>query len=167
MEVWNGPEGLEVYEQIHQNYWNQMIHFAFLPGVFYGAFRGIAALSQCRRPVSVIVGISSLYGFYYTYYCDIVSGAMTVLYISPYALLACLHLFNRKHHISESLIVLSISLVIQEVFGHTLLETTNSRLTFSYVLNAVMYSPLFYTKYVFIFPILYICQLLLTLSFFD
>lgn len=167
MEVWHGPEGLEIYEQIHQNYWNQMIHFAFLPGVFYGTFRGIAALSDVRHPSSVIVGLSGLYGFYYACFCGIVPGMLSILYTSPFALLAYLHILDRRNHVVESLSVLTASLLIQEVVGHTLLEEINSRLTFSYVLNAVMYSPLFYTKYITVFPILYICQLLTTMSFFD
>ena len=39
-----------------------------------------------------------------------------------------------------------IPLLIQEIVGHTFFEESNSRLTLSYVINSILYTPLFYTR---------------------
>ena len=59
-------------------------------------------------------------------------------------MIAVEHLYIKDNHVSQSLAVLSGSLIIQEVVGHSLFETVNSRLTFDYVFNAIMFSPLYY-----------------------
>jgi len=148
MQIWHGQEGLNVYEEIHQNFYNELTHLIFLPGVFYGTFRGVPALLNryfgVQHNVKVILAIMTLYSSYYACMIDIVSGLTTFLSISPYACIAIEHLDLKDNHIKQSLTVASASLVIQEVLGHTLFEEVNSRLTVDYVFNAIMFSPLYY-----------------------
>jgi len=166
MDIWHGEQGLEVYEEIHQEYLNQMIHFAFLPGVFYGTFRGIPALLNIKTS-PFIVGLSTFYGIYYALAYSIYGGVGTMIYTAPFAFLAGYHTHTRRDHIREALVIAGSSLLIQEVVGHTILEEINSRLTISFVFNAITYSPLFYLKYVPIFPILYLVQILTVLALID
>ena len=147
MEIWHGQEGLDVYEEIHQNIYNELTHVIFLPGVFYGVFRGVPSLLSLislNYPKTVIFSIMSLYSVYYSVSVDIISGLTAFLTISPYAFMAYDHLKTKEHHISSSVIIAFGSLFIQEVVGHSLFEETNSRLTVDYVFNAIMFSPLYY-----------------------
>lgn len=159
--------GLDVYEEIHQDYWNKLIHFAFLPGVFYGAFRGVPALIGASNPGPVVTGMSFAYGIYYALAHSIYAGVGTMIYTVPFAFLAVCHTVTRNNHVRESFCVALWCLLFQEMIGHTLLEETNSRLTVEYVTNAIIYSPLFYTSCVIKLPILYLFQLMTVLKYID
>jgi len=135
-KMWHGLEGLEVYEQVHQNDINRFLHLAFLPAVFYGIFRSV--------PHSVIPFILFSYTGYYAAVIDIKSAVNNLFLIGPWAVLAN----NQTPSLKVGLLSLTCSLVIQEVIGHSLFEEINSRLTLSFVLNAIMYSPLFYSMHV-------------------
>lgn len=147
MQIWHGTEGLDVYEEIHQNVYNELTHIIFLPGVFYGVFRGIPALLALiglNYPKTLILTIMMTYSSYYAYTIDCISGLTAFITISPYALLANDHYHSKSDSISQSLIIAFGSLFIQEVIGHSLFEAVNSRLTIDYVFNAIMFSPLYY-----------------------
>lgn len=148
MQVWHGQEGLDVYEEIHQNYYNELVHVIFLPGVFYGTFRGIPALLHLCTGIeyhkTTILSIMMLYSTYYGITLDIQSGLTAFLTISPYGLLACEHLYTKTNHIQQSMLSLISCLTIQEIFGHALFEEVYSRLTVDYIFNAIMFSPLYY-----------------------
>jgi len=145
MQIWHGQEGLDVYAEVHQNFYNELTHLVFLPGVFYGAFRGIPSLFPHVKPIQVIVALSMIYCTYYTYTIDLLTGVTTFLTMSPYMILAQEHLeVKERNHFVEALAIAAIALIIQEGLGHTLFEEMNSRLTIDYVFNAIMFSPLYY-----------------------
>lgn len=129
-------QGLEIYEQVHQNEMNRFIHLAFLPMVFYGLFRAVHH--------SMIPIILASYTGYYIIAVDAYSALTTVFTISPWALLASKKIPSLKLGIA----LMTTSLVIQEVIGHSLFEQINSRMTFEFVGNAILYSPLFYSAYI-------------------
>jgi hypothetical protein len=149
--LWTGNQGLEIYEEIHVNLYNRLLHIAFLPFVFYAVFRGIPPLltSEYKAYCYYILTIFQLcfYLFYYLYDCD--NSISTVYAMLPMTILAIYQLRgnqSRKQHILASTILFIGSLVIQEVIGHSLWEQINSRITASYVTNAVLYSPMFYAQ---------------------
>lgn len=147
MEIWHGQEGVDVYKEIHQNYYNELTHIIFLPGVFYGIFRGVPALLSLvniNYPVTTVLSIMCIYSSYYAYTIDIFSGATAFLTISPYAFVALEHYNKMDNHMTQSLTIAGGSLFIQEVLGHSLFESVNSRLTADYIFNAIMFSPLYY-----------------------
>lgn len=152
--IWTGLDGLVIYEEIHQNITNQIMHVAFLPFVFYGIYRGVPALlgfnskDHPKTSASIITTILAIYGWFYTS-IDPSMALLTIIHNLPMAYLAHRHLSQTKYqnwqHVGISLISLTSSLVLLEVFGHTFLEEVNSRMSFSYVLNAIIYSPLYCT----------------------
>tara|TARA_R100001163_G_C5063300_1_gene200542 strand:- start:948 stop:1532 length:585 start_codon:yes stop_codon:yes gene_type:complete len=154
LTIWTGQFGLEVYEEIHNDERNRILHTAFLPFVFYGVFRGIPTLFLIPAKYSwIIIGaIISLYcGYYATF--DQEGAILSAITTLPTAVLAYWHLYeceyksmSRFQHFIRSVGYLAGSLFLLEVVGHSLFEDVNSRMTFSYVTNAVIYSPLYYAK---------------------
>jgi uncharacterized membrane protein YGL010W len=149
--IWFNQEGLDVYEEIHQNMYNRMVHVIFLPGVFYGVFRAFPALNifpfNRLPPFVSILSILMMYIIYYGSF-DLEGSFYAFLFNLPSATLAYCHLqqFTRESSVRMGLSTMVFSLSIQELVGHLYLEETASRLTVSYVLNAIMYAPLFHAK---------------------
>ena len=161
MNIWHGQKGLDVYEEIHVNEINRMIHAAFLPGVFYSIFRGVPCLLDVSDKRPIMLSIMAVYCGYYSITIDVLTGLSAGLVISPFALLAFGHHYRLENHVVQSVKILIASLVIQEVFGHTFFEEVNSRMEVDYIVNAIMFSPLFYLNYT---PItLYVLQIYLCL----
>lgn len=154
--IWTGEMGLMVYEEIHLNHWNKVLHTAFLPFVFYATFRGFPAIFSLlfkmpsKYNTCVVGTIMTLYALLYGYY-DLADGVASIIYTLPMALLALRHLNNSKcgsgEHLCKSIGYSAGALILQEILGHAILEETMSRITISYILNAILYSPLFYTRY--------------------
>ena len=154
LTIWTGNFGLTIYEEIPKVLRNRILHTAFLPFVFYGIFRGIPSLFFIPAKYSwiVICAIMSLYcGYYATF--DQEGAILSAITTAPMALLAYWQLYeceyksmSRFQHFIRSLGYLSSSLFLLEVVGHSLFEDVNSRMTLSYVTNAVIYSPLYYAK---------------------
>jgi len=148
-EVWYGAQGLEVYEEIHQNEMNRLIHTLFLPGVFYGIFRAVPAILPQKIPTWLsIFCIMMLYTCFYATF-DLEEANNTFFLTLPYAVMAYqAHQQSEpgsyQRHLLIGLGSMVTALAIQEVAGHVIYEEIPSRLTTSYILNAVMYSPLFY-----------------------
>lgn len=172
--LWTGNEGLQVYEEIHTNLYNRLLHVAFLPYVFYAVFRGLPALitSKYKKYCFPIVATLQLgfYFFYYLFDCD--DSIYTVFTMLPMTVLAIYQLQgkqSRKQHIIASIGFFTGALVVQEVIGHSLWEEINSRMTVSYVTNAVLYSPMFYAQHQYYFnryPITMIPTFMLVTSVF-
>lgn len=163
MLLWHGDEGLKVYEEIHNDYINRLIHSIFIPGVFYSIFRGVPILLNVQKKTTVF-SIVALYCAYYSFTVDILTGLSTALVISPFAFLALEHHHTNRNHILDAVSMLTGSLLIQEVFGHWMFEHVSSRMEFEYVLNAIMFSPLFYARYTPL--VVYTLQIYLCLYFF-
>lgn len=154
LDIWTGEEGLEVYEEIHENHWNRALHIAFLAFVYLGVYRGIPAILGITdyRSKWIIGGIMSIYGAFYATF-DQIGALWTILCNLPMGIIAYKQLANspqisRWHHVKISMLFMLSALLLQEVVGHTLWEEVNSRMTFSYVLNAIMYSPLYCSRYI-------------------
>ena len=149
--IWTGNEGLQVYEEIHQNDYNRLVHVLFLPGVFYGVFRAFPVMSYFpfnRVPYYVsIISILMIYTLYYATF-DPEGAFYAFLFNLPSATLAYCHIYqyNPKTSIKVGLTTMLFSLIVQELVGHFYFEEIKSRLTVSYVFNAIMYAPLFHAK---------------------
>jgi len=147
--LWVGEEGLKVYEEIHQNRDNRNLHVAFLPGVFYGTFMIMPALIPKLPAWLIVFTIMLSYTIFYASF-DIEGAIYAFFFTLPSATMALHSHSNGKNSVYRNfkvgLIYLIVSLGIQEVFGHFYLEKIPSRLTLSYVTNAIIYSPLFYAK---------------------
>lgn len=136
VQIWYSMEGLDVYEQVHQSELNRIIHLAFLPFLFYGVFRSV--------PHPIVPYILVAWSGYYGWVINPTEGLITYSVVSPWAILALL----KKPNYKQGLGLIITSLVLQEVIGHSLFEEVNSRISITYILNAVMYSPLFYSVYI-------------------
>lgn len=155
-------EGLDIYEEVHQQEGNIFIHFLFLPGVFYGIFRGIPAMLDLDTNIPFSIMVSTLYTLMYAYDCAEYAIQVPIM-ILPYIVLSSVHYHSRRNHVRESLFAFGTCLLIQEVIGHTFIEEVNSRLTVGYVSNAVLYSPMFYSQNVYRFFATYLFQLYMCL----
>lgn len=177
--VWWGQDGLTVYEEIHQNWENCLIHGLFLGFVFFGVFCSFGKwigdylfdmeLNILDEVVSIwskvdercvshkcvlynydwlgIQLIMLLYSGYY-FYIEPQYGVLSYVMVYPWAHLADMYMdYNKVSSVKVGLTVMTVALVIQEVVGHSYLEAENSRLTASFILNAIMYSPLFYATF--------------------
>jgi hypothetical protein len=129
------------------------LHVAFLGFVYLGVYRGVPALLGVTNERSkwVIGAIMAVYWAFYTTF-DPLGAIWTVLLNIPMAMIAYNQLTNwpnlgRWQHVSLSLFYIISALVLQEVIGHTIWEEVNSRMTLSYVFNAIMYSPLYQARY--------------------
>ncbi len=145
---WTGWEGLEVYEEIHNDPINRFIHAAFLPFVIYGTMLGLPALFNIKRQ-HAYYGVGTITFAYILFYSTFsFLWAFAAAFMSlPFAMHAVhrLKVYDRVPNVRLAVISLVGALFIQEVIGHTLFEEVNSRMTFSYVFNAIMYSPMFYS----------------------
>ncbi len=146
-QVWTGEEGLQVYSEVHQTLGNIIIHALFLPVITYSVLRWVYVLFDKFLPhkiVSrlVVLAILIFYGNFYSR----MGFFDTTLWFSltlPIVLLADCNQVNSKF---QAGIYFLIPLLVQEIIGHTMFEGVNSRLTLSHVTNAVLYSPMFYTR---------------------
>lgn len=154
-----GLDGLRVYEEVHQNYWNKLVHSIFLPGVFYAVFRGIPHLLPFE-PMKTAAFIYAVYTTYYIYDIGVFS-VFGSLMIAPYWVLAVVDMDRYTTHVVPSLLIAGLSLGIQEALGHLYFEEAASRLTPMYIFNAITYSPLFYMAHVPMY--IYLVQLALTI----
>ena len=144
-KLWIGEEGLKVYSEVHQHLGNVIIHTLFLPMITYSVLRWVYVLADSRIMSRLIVaGMILSYANFY-----ILIGAVDVfLWFSltlPLLILADRDpaVINTK---TRAFLCFLVPLLIQEIVGHTLFEGANSRLNLSHVTNAVLYTPMFYTR---------------------
>ena len=141
-----GSCGYNLYAELHQNYWNRLIHGLFMPFVVYGVFNGTpAVLSQTNYMNTVMTKMWIYIGFlsYYLLF-DPVGSVMSAIVYYP-----VLHFSLQKHYtaenkwkdIRESILWISFAILVQELFGHTLFESVNSDLY--QVFNSILIAPLF------------------------
>lgn len=153
LTVWTGDKGLEVYDEVHQNDMNALIHAVFLPFVFYGVMIALPALFPTTALVRkyIILSLNCMYISSY-WYVGMQYWFDTLVWMAPATVLA-IHTVTKMEQTQRcstfftGLCYMVAALTIQEVVGHMWFEEVPSRLTWSYVLNAIMYSPAFYVKY--------------------
>lgn len=142
--IWTGKEGLDVYSEVHQNLGNEVIHTLFLPVIIFSILRWVHLLVKCDWLARFAIFL--MFVFYSNFYSlvgtfdDLVWMSLTV----PIIILAELPKF-KLNKLGASLCFV-IPLIVQEIVGHTLFEGVNSRLTVSHVINAILYTPMFYSQ---------------------
>lgn len=146
-----GIEGYHLYAELHQNYYNKLIHGCFMPGVVYGTLCGLPALLNLRS-IDAHKFQLLLYVIYALYYMsfDLVGMLLTGLYYSPWLFLSLRQKYkihNRWPLVYQGLIIVIYALLIQELIGHTLFEKVNSDPT--QVLNSILIAPLFGSNSIF------------------
>jgi len=144
-QIWTGEKGFQVYSEVHQTLGNAVIHTLFLPIITFSVLKWVYVLSFHRNLARVIVSLMFL--FYANFYAKMGPFPMaTWTFLTlPIIILAdspdC-----RINTNFRCFLCFLIPLLVQEIIGHTFFEGINSRLTLSYVTNAVLYTPMFYTQ---------------------
>ena len=152
-----GQCGYDLYAEIHQNYYNQLIHGLFMPMLAFGVFMGLPALfNQSSRAFQrqtcavaqsqTVLAQAYLYIAYLMYYLsfDPLGAVMTaIIYAFPLYLATTkiYYPWQRWRDVGIGLMWVFLAVIIQEVFGHTLFEQINSDLW--QVPNSILIAPLF------------------------
>lgn len=141
--VWTGKEGLQVYSEVHKTLGNRIIHTIFLPLIMICVLRFIHISFRYLWFSRFIIFL--LFLFYSNFYAlvGVMDNLVWMTLITPLIFIVehPKYQLNRFQTISVSI----VSLLIQEVLGHTFFEGVNSRFSPSYILNAILYTPLFYS----------------------
>lgn len=131
--VYNGIEAVQYYAEVHTTLLNQIIHTLFMPLTYYGLLIGVPGIVyQNKNDVFLLQRF--FYTYFITYYLtlDISVGLIISIYYLPSQILAenyyTRYSFNRIVTVLYGLLVATISLIIQEVFGHWLSGDQPSRL---------------------------------------
>lgn len=141
-----GSCGYDLYAELHQNYWNRLIHGIFMPFLVYGVFNGIpAVLSQTNYMNTVMTKIYIYVGYlsYYLFF-DPIGSVMTCITYFPalyFSMKKEYSVEKRWTDIGEAIMLISFSVFIQEIVGHTIFENKNSDLV--QVINSILIAPLF------------------------
>lgn len=147
----NGWDGIEYYAEVHQSRWNSYIHSIFMLGTMYGHFIWIPALFNMSNSQALIVR-SNVCIFYLGLYLGIspsIAIMTAVYYLIPF-ILATGHYINLKSQAPRfyyGILIATVSLIIQEVFGHYLGGDSSSRL--EAVPNAILYAPFYSVSHIF------------------
>jgi len=150
-----GQEGVDYYGEVHSTFHNAMVHTIFMPFTIYGMLLWIPNTliyfsgKKYNEQKKILVGNEIQYFLYYAYmihYLTIHIG-IAVLLISLYAfpLLYAQRKYIKNNpndnHIVTGLAISSVSLVIQEIFGHYYGGDDPSRP--EAIFNAILYAMYF------------------------
>ena len=140
-----GQCGYDLYAEIHHNYFNRLIHGLFMPVLVYGFFLGFPALFG-RTGQRAWIASWYLYCLYFAYYTsfDITGGFLSAtLYAYPLYLVSQRVYYPERRwwDIGLSLLWIFGAVGIQELFGHTFFEETNSDLL--QLPNSILIAPIF------------------------
>ena len=131
--IFNGIEAIQYYGEVHTTLLNQMIHTLFMPITYYGLLIGVPGLVY-KNKKNIFLLQRFFYTYFITYYMtiDFNIGLIISIYYLPSQILAenyyIKYSFNRIVTVLYGLSVATISLVIQEFFGHWLSGDEPSRL---------------------------------------
>lgn len=144
LTIWTGEEGFEVYREVHKTLGNEIIHTIFLPVITFSVLRWVHLLFRNVWLSRFIIFLMFL--FYSNFYAlvSVMDNLVWMALTFPLIVLTEMPGF-RLNTIGASLCFM-IPLLIQEIIGHTLFEGANSRPTISHITNAVLYTPMFYTR---------------------
>ncbi len=147
-KLWVGEEGLKVYSEVHQHMGNVIVHTLFLPIITYSVLRWVYVLAKNRAMSRIVImGMMMTYSNFYVL-MGLVDMFLWFSLTIPLAILADrdFKVVNTK---TRAFLCFLAPLLIQEIVGHALFEGVNSRLDVSHIANAVLYSPMFYTRSVY------------------
>lgn len=159
LDLFNIPslqKGVDFYAEVHQSFWNALIHTFFMLGTMFGMFLWVPALLNCDpntakkyRNFTCLIYIGhyiqiSLFTSFFVcaWYYKVYKYSENV-YASNYK--------TKKSNFVYGLLFSIISLFIQETLGHYIGGDPASRLTFWPILNAVLYAPYFSVDHLFTF----------------
>lgn len=140
--------GVDFYAEVHQSFWNALIHTFFMLGTMLGMFLWVPALLNCNIEDAkkyrnftccVYIGHYIQIDFFTTF-------LVCLWYYKVYKYSEKLYETNyrkRKSNLLYGLLFASVSLFIQETLGHYIGGDPASRLTFWPIFNAVLYAPYF------------------------
>ncbi len=117
-----GQCGYDLYAEIHQNYYNQLIHGLFMPLVVYGTFLGFPALLGTLDTHAYTIQLA-VYCFYVGYYMlfDPVGALMSIALYTPVYYLAGRQVYkatSRWRNVTLGLAWIFAAVGIHEFFVH-------------------------------------------------
>lgn len=146
-----GIDGVNYYAEVHTSYLNSIIHTIFMPFTIYGILLWVPRLCSLNLNHSIRLQ-QFLYTAYMTHYMliNFTIGILTSLYyILPLyaAKLTYLNFYNKKIGYT-GFKIMTVALLIQEVFGHWIGCDNLSR--FEGVPNAILYAMYYSVHHLFV-----------------
>ena len=137
--ILSGIDGVNYYGEAHLNKWNSLIHTIFMPITSYGFLLLIPNILRLNkvRAINIMNYIYIIYLFYYIN-INLVSGILFGLIYKYVLILAHINYSLSIKTMYKGLIISSISLFIQEYFGHYLCGDIPSRI--DGIVNAIIYA---------------------------
>jgi uncharacterized membrane protein YGL010W len=162
--ILTGDDGVEYYAEVHQTFHNAMVHTVFMPFTIYGMLLWIPntllylfRMLNIKGPDFSINTPNAIY-IQYCFYCAYMTHYLTIsgriglllilLYAGPFYYARKYYITNKTQHvIKHGFAVSTVTLVIQEVFGHYYGGEGLSR--FEAIFNATLYATYFSVGHLF------------------
>lgn len=137
--------GYELYSQIHQNYWNRLVHTVGMPFAVYGFLRGAPALIGFTGNDANMLQLAIFY-FYIFYYMswDFTGAVLTAMLFYPSIYFAFSHKYKLNTEYQNIIMgfgTMILALLFQEIIGHCYFEESNSILI--QIPNNILIAPIF------------------------
>lgn len=144
--ILSGEQAIIYYAEIHENYYNEIIHRTTIPIATYYFLNSVPQLLGLDYTNSAKLrgGIYTVILTHYAIDIDFLNAINVAIVYVPILLLANFkHNMNggTKHYALYNLLRASIIMIFAETIGHTIFEGTQSRP--EGVLNAILFSPYF------------------------
>lgn len=155
-----GQKGVDYYGEVHTTFHNSMVHTIFMPITIYGMLLWIPSVLTyiCNVPHNKLMVTHkviqlSFYFAYMTHYITINIGVgilLMMIYSVPLYFAQRLYITNSSNYFLYGLTISTISLIIQEVFGHYYGGDKPSRpeAIFNAILYAVYFSVGHFIRYI-------------------
>lgn len=138
-------DGYDLYKELHQDPINQYIHGIGMPFVGLGLFIWLPALLKYYKSSAEFLNMAIVLSYYLYYLTWDPPGAVLcyTLYFCIQSALPYRYFTKRNRYklLTIGFSIMSISLIAQEIIGHSLFEQKNSNLC--HVPNSIMIAPLF------------------------
>jgi len=165
----SGWDGVEYYSEVHNSFWNSMIHTFFMPSTMFGIFLWIPAIlvgdnnsidekwDDYTREYNYIeydhdiILRNSLILFHLGVYTNF-SAKLTLMVMLWYfpVYFGSIYFYRNNTRFYNFLIgftIMSVALCIQEYFGHYLCGDGASRI--EGIPNAILYAPFYSVSHIF------------------
>ena len=151
-------EGVKYYGEVHLSFWNSLIHTIFMPYTIYGMLLWIPAVftKNCLVANNIQFCIYLMYMSHYIYSLNSFIGICVALYYSiplNYGMICYNLKYSRLQLFMNGIFISTISLIIQEVFGHYIGGDQLSR--FEGIPNAILYAMYYSVSHLFRFINIY------------
>ena len=144
--IFSGEQAIIYYAEIHENYYNEIIHRTTIPIATYYFLNSVPQLIGLDYTNSAKLrgGIYTVILTHYAIDIDFINAINVAIIYVPIMLLANFnHNMNggTKYYALYNLLRASMIMIFAETIGHTIFEGTQSRP--EGVLNAILFSPYF------------------------